>query len=204
MTNEELKLITASNIINLRTSKKLTQAELGQILNYSDKTISKWERAEAIPDAFVLTQIANYFGVDVNYLLSSHVDWELFVTEEEQKDAMYDANAVIAVTLLGVLTAAVLAFAICWLCGLFEWKILLIGTMCMSVVFLILDCVFKKGANLKISLTLLIVNAFVLVYFLFEKHTPWQIFLAMIPAIVLAIVATEINRHDSPIRRMKR
>ena len=46
---EELKLITASNIINLRTRAGMTQAELGYKLNYSDKTISKWKRAEAIP-----------------------------------------------------------------------------------------------------------------------------------------------------------
>ena len=39
---EELKLITASNIINLRTRAGLTQAELGAKLNYSDKTISKY------------------------------------------------------------------------------------------------------------------------------------------------------------------
>ena len=47
----------------------MTQAELGQRLNYSDKSISKWERGEAIPDAFVLTQMAELFGVTVDYLL---------------------------------------------------------------------------------------------------------------------------------------
>ena len=36
----ELKLISASNIIKLRTGAGLTQAELGEKLNYSDKTIS--------------------------------------------------------------------------------------------------------------------------------------------------------------------
>lgn len=41
---EELRLITASNIIKLRTGAGMTQAGLGQRLNYSDKSISKWER----------------------------------------------------------------------------------------------------------------------------------------------------------------
>ena len=72
----ELKLISASNIIRLRTEAGMTQAELGAKLNYSDKTISKWERGEAIPDAYVLTQLAAMFGVTVDYLLSSHTDWE--------------------------------------------------------------------------------------------------------------------------------
>ena len=35
----ELKLVSASNIIKLRTEKGLTQAELGAMLNYSDKAI---------------------------------------------------------------------------------------------------------------------------------------------------------------------
>ena len=65
---EELRLITASNIIKLRTGAGMTQAELGQRLNYSDKSISKWERGEAIPDAFVLTQMAALFGVTVEDL----------------------------------------------------------------------------------------------------------------------------------------
>ena len=72
----ELKLISASNIIRLRTEAGMTQAELGAKLNYSDKTISKWERGEAIPDAYVLTQLAAMFGVTVDYLLSSHDAWE--------------------------------------------------------------------------------------------------------------------------------
>ena len=59
----ELKLITASNIIALRTQAGLTQAELGAKLNYSDKTISKWERGDAIPDAFVLTELAEIFNI---------------------------------------------------------------------------------------------------------------------------------------------
>ena len=41
---QELRLVTASNIIKLRTASEMTQAELGQRLNYSDKSISKWER----------------------------------------------------------------------------------------------------------------------------------------------------------------
>ena len=66
----ELKLVVASNLIKLRTGAGMTQAELGALLNYSDKTISKWERGEAIPDAFVLTKLAELFHVSVDNILS--------------------------------------------------------------------------------------------------------------------------------------
>ncbi len=49
----------------------MTQAQLAAVLNYSDKAISKWERGEALPDVTVVKQIADTFGVSVDYLLQS-------------------------------------------------------------------------------------------------------------------------------------
>ena len=40
----DIKLITAENIARLRSASGMTQTELAQILNYSDKAVSKWER----------------------------------------------------------------------------------------------------------------------------------------------------------------
>ncbi|MFR6424856.1 MAG: helix-turn-helix domain-containing protein [Oscillospiraceae bacterium] len=73
---DELKLIFASNLIRLRTAAGMTQAELGEQLNYSDKSISKWERGEAIPDAMVLKRMSELFGVTVDYLLNEHDAWQ--------------------------------------------------------------------------------------------------------------------------------
>ena len=47
----------------------MTQAELGEKLNYSDKTISKWERGESAPDISVLVEIAELFGVTLDSLV---------------------------------------------------------------------------------------------------------------------------------------
>ena len=70
MTNEELKVRIGANIARLRKEKRMTQAELAERLNYSDKAVSKWERAESMPDVLTLTQLAEQFGTDVNELLS--------------------------------------------------------------------------------------------------------------------------------------
>ena len=121
---EELKLVAAGNLINLRTAAGLTQAELGAKLNYSDKSISKWERGEAIPDAYVLTQIAELFGVTVDYILSSHTDWEPLKTPEDPKrDVVYSTSVIIAIAVLGVWTLALTAFVALWLGGMVRWKI---------------------------------------------------------------------------------
>lgn len=68
---EEMKLAIAKNIAALRQASRMTQLELAEKLNYSDKAISKWERGESIPDVLVLKSIADMFGVSLDYLLEA-------------------------------------------------------------------------------------------------------------------------------------
>ena len=56
---EDIKPIVAKNIAALRTASGMTQIQLAEKLNYSDKAVSKWERGESLPDVAVLTQIAD-------------------------------------------------------------------------------------------------------------------------------------------------
>ena len=72
MTDSELKDAIAQNIAGYRKSLNLTQAELAEKLNYSDKAVSKWERAEALPDVFVLARIAELFGLTLDGLTAPH------------------------------------------------------------------------------------------------------------------------------------
>lgn len=66
---DELKSIIAENIQILRRDAGMTQATLAERLNYTDKAVSKWERGESVPDVAVLRDIADLFGVTVDYLL---------------------------------------------------------------------------------------------------------------------------------------
>ena len=68
MNNEELKLRVGSNIARLRRERGLTQAELAERINYSDKAVSKWERAESLPDVLTLINLAEQLGTDLNTL----------------------------------------------------------------------------------------------------------------------------------------
>ncbi len=65
-----LKPVIAHNIALLRTNLGITQLELAEKLNYSDKAVSKWERGESLPDISVLKEIADLFNVTVDFLLS--------------------------------------------------------------------------------------------------------------------------------------
>lgn len=69
MDSEVLKIRIGSNIASLRKQCGMTQAELAERLNYSDKAVSKWERGESIPDAVTLVQLASVFGVSLDALV---------------------------------------------------------------------------------------------------------------------------------------
>lgn len=60
--------IIGQNISKLRKEIDITQAELAEKLNYSDKAVSKWERGESVPDVSTLVSIADFFGVTLNEL----------------------------------------------------------------------------------------------------------------------------------------
>ena len=68
MNNEELKSIVGSNLSRLRKECGLTQAELAERINYSDKAVSKWERGESQPDVLTLLSLARELGTDLNTL----------------------------------------------------------------------------------------------------------------------------------------
>ncbi len=68
----ELEQIVSTNLTALRKKREWTQAELAEKINYSDKSVSKWERGEALPDLKVLTKLAELFGVTVDYFLTEN------------------------------------------------------------------------------------------------------------------------------------
>lgn len=70
MTEEQLRKNIAKNISELRKASEITQADLAKQLNYSDKSISKWERGDGVPDVIVLQKIADLFGVTINDIIS--------------------------------------------------------------------------------------------------------------------------------------
>ena len=56
-------------LAQLRKQNNLTQQKLGDILNVSYQTISKWENGVVYPDISMLPQISSFFGISVDALL---------------------------------------------------------------------------------------------------------------------------------------
>ena len=64
-----LRRTISKNIAVYRKAHKDTQLDLANKLNYSDKSVSKWERGESLPDVYILSQIADLYGVSVSALI---------------------------------------------------------------------------------------------------------------------------------------
>ena len=58
--------LLANNLAYYRKASGLTQLELAEKFNYSDKSVSKWERGEGFPDIFVLKSLADFYGITVD------------------------------------------------------------------------------------------------------------------------------------------
>lgn len=69
MTQEQIKSNFSNNLIRLRKANNLTQLQLAEQLNYSDKAISKWEVGSVLPDIETMTIISEYFGITLNDLI---------------------------------------------------------------------------------------------------------------------------------------
>ncbi len=69
MTDESMRKTIAGNISRYRKQLGMTQLDLSEKINYSDKSISKWERGDGIPDVPTMVQLAEIFGVSVDDLI---------------------------------------------------------------------------------------------------------------------------------------
>ena len=98
MRGKDIKPIIAVNLSNLRKEKGLTQAELAQKLNYSDKAVSRWERGDTLPDISVLYELCRFYNITLDDLVSDE-------PTPKKEEKVYDKNSMaykIVTTLLSV------------------------------------------------------------------------------------------------------
>lgn len=117
MDSEMLKIQIGRNIAAHRKRCGLTQAELAQRLNYSDKAVSKWERGESSPDVATLVALAKRFQITVSELVSD-------------PNALPENTGSVQKTMGKVVERALKRKAdrniILWLCSLLVWFVALL------------------------------------------------------------------------------
>lgn len=199
----DLKLIIASNIIKLRMDAGMTQSELAEKLNYSDKSVSKWERAESLPDAKVLKNIGEIFGVSMDYIFNSHDEWQSQSSkkkEEESNKKHFNLKAVQEIAICGIWTFALFMFILFWITlNSFYWIIFFAALPISVLTHLVLNSVWNQGRNNILIITLLIFSILLLIYISLIKFNIWQIFLLMLPVSVILYLSSKIKKNRNSL-----
>lgn len=188
---EDLKVIVAVNISRLRRDAGMTQAELAEKINYSDKSVSKWERAEALPDLSVTKQIADLFGVSVDFILSNHDKWDVPPPEPSYT---YDSDIITSIAIIGIFALALLVFLILFFIGQVYWKIFAYAAGVALVTLLVLNNVWKKRKYNLLIISAIVLWAFALVYLLFIKANLWQLIFLLALAELIVVLSFHIKR----------
>lgn len=194
----ELKQVIASNLIELRTKAGMKQADLAAQINYSDKSVSKWERGEAVPDVAVLKSIADIFGVSLDYLVSTHDEWEDKSIQARQKQAetggTINFRMISCVAIMGIWALALLLFIIFWLRGSLIWLIFLGAVPVSLITLLVPNSVWNGGRKNRFIIAALVLSIIGTVYLTFLSRNLWQLWLLAIPSLLLVSLGARIYR----------
>ena len=193
MQDTELKEVVAKNITALRNQNKMTQLDLGNAISYSDKAVSKWERGESLPDAYVLLRMSEIFGCTVDYLLRPHDQ------SEKLPKAKHKINhiSVTLITLLGIWTVIALVFIIMHLAG-FTYPLMFQYALVVSMIVLtVFNSLWGKRSYGLIVISALVWSILMTVYliFLWIGKNYWELILLGVPCQLIVLLCFFIKRR---------
>lgn len=189
---EELKMVIAGNIGQLRRNAGITQLELAERLNYSDKAISKWERGESIPDIVTLKAVADYFSVSVDYLLRADhpAETELkhsYTKRQRRNHRLITVMACVLVWLLAAFVYTSIDVALPrereWL-----WMLFVYAVPVTLIVLLIMNSIWGNRRQNFTIISILIWSVLICVFvssLVFFHYNFWLAFIIGIPAQII-------------------
>ena len=194
MDDEQVKARIGANIAYYRKQAGLTQAGLGEKLNYSDKAVSKWERGESIPDVLTLMQLASLFEVTVDALLGdvnalpenpSTLERAMNQVAEMALKRKANKNIILALTTTLVWFVALLAFVVLSTLGIpYSWLAFFYAVPVNAIVLLSLRSAWHDFRWNKALISAIVWGSLASIYasiWAFLGFNAWKIFLLGIP-----------------------
>lgn len=202
MENETIRAAIAENIVALRRKSGMTQQDLADALRYTDKAVSKWERAESIPDVMILKRVADLFGVTVDYLLVSHAD-DPATVPLPPAHRRYKHGLITGISVLLVWFVAVVAFflSVVLEAPFQEWIIFVYAVPASAVVWLVFNSVWFNPKFNYIAISLLMWSVLtsvflsVLIAYSGLPKKIWLIYLLGIPGQVIILLWSGMGKR---------
>lgn len=191
-----MKATFAANLTKLRNAASMTQLELAERLNFSDKAVSKWERAESMPDVYTVKQLADLFQVSVDDLLTPSDEWKKPVIKGVlDKKHRITGGLITLVVLVSIVAVALLVFVILWLAGLPDPRVFVYMLPAVFITWLVLNSTMLDGKHNRYITMGLVFSVVAVVYAALISLNPWQLFLFAIPAEAVTWLSFYINRQ---------
>ena len=170
----------------------MTQAELAELLNYTDKAVSKWERGEAIPDITVLKEIADNFGVTVDYLLKADHSPEEDPSNSRSRAKSVNRFIITMISLVSVWVFASIGFIILMLSDTSAppWLAFIYAVPICAVLLLVLNSIWGRRKLNFLIVSLLLWSLFTAVYLsllALGGGNLWMLFIVCAPGQVVIL-----------------
>lgn len=186
-----LAVTIGKNIMRLRKLANMTQLELAEKFNYSDKSVSKWEQGYSIPDLKVLIQLAEFFSVSVDDIIKEHAETPVMPKKTRALRHLIITSLSVGVCWLVAVVCFVLIGIIAP--GLdFAWLAFLYGVPASAIVVLVFSSIWGYKWIRIVSLSVLIWTVLACIYLTVYAAvgpyaTLWLIFIIGVPLQVLAL-----------------
>ena len=185
--NNQQELL-AKNLVYYRKASGLTQLELAEKFNYSDKSVSKWERGEGFPDIFVLKSLADFYGITVDDFYSA--EHKKIAKQSQKRKQIY---------------IRLLSLGICWLVIVLtffflntflkdtsfqQWLVFIYGTFISSIILVVYEFIYHQRFKRMLAASALVWTGALSVYLtllLMLDNYP-LIFVIAVPLQVLEIL----------------
>lgn len=192
---EDLKIVISNNISELRKAHGYTQFELAEKLNYSDKSVSKWERGDSVPDVAVLKEIADLFGVSLDYMVESE---HKIKNEPKQKikDKIHNHGFITGICILLVWLVATVVYVMIDITTknvTGHWLAFVYAIPVSMIVWLVFNSIwFNRRRNFAI-VSLLMWSILISLFVTFFQFNIWKIFVSGIPGQIIILLWSRIK-----------
>ena len=199
---DDLKPIIAKNITDLRKAADMTQAQLAEKLNYSDKAVSKWERGDAIPGVITLKEVADLFGVTVDYLLTEEHTAEKEIKREFTKRQRRNHLIISLLSTMTVWLAATIIYVSISLTTLFglpeAWLAFVFAVPASCIILLIFNSIWGKVKRNFVIITVflwsLLVSLCLTFFFVSGESYIWLLLAVGIPLQIMILLWSGLKR----------
>lgn len=200
---ENINEIIGNNIKELRKFNKMTQYDLSERLHYSNKTISRWEAGEIIPDVKTLNELSEIFNVPLSKLFEKDIMSKYKLSSRYK----FQISNKLAISLL--YSCCVWLIAVCFFV---HYKITYNVTLWQAFVWAIpISCLvgllFNKWWGIRkfnyLLLSIIAWSSLACVFVSFYNYRFWSIFLIGIPIQVAIFLWMNISKNNIENKKEK-